>query len=120
MEGAAVQQVQSLVEKRHPKASIVPVSSAHGAPEGHPAQSGLRPTENGVAPGREPSLARSRFIGNHNANQARAAQRLEPGMANGDQLYTDNSDPDDHSRQPRIRDARRSLSPDACIPRAFA
>jgi hypothetical protein len=68
LEAAAVQQAQSSVEKRHPKASIMPVSSAHGAPEGHPAQSGLRPTKNGVAPGREPSLARSRFVGNHNGN----------------------------------------------------
>jgi hypothetical protein len=100
LEAAAVQQAQSSVEKRHPKASVVPVSSAHGAPEGHPVQSGLRPAENGAAPGREPSLARSRFVRNHNANQARAARRLEPGMANSDQLYTGNSDPDDHGRQP--------------------
>jgi hypothetical protein len=51
LEAVAVQQAQSSVEKQHPKASIVLVSSAHGAPEGHPAQSGLRPAKNGVAPG---------------------------------------------------------------------
>jgi hypothetical protein len=40
-------------------------------------------------------------------------------MANGDQLYTGDSDPDDHGRQPWIRDAQRSPSPDACGPQAF-
>jgi hypothetical protein len=41
-------------------------------------------------------------------------------MTNGDQLYTGDSDPDDHGRQPWIWDAQRSPSPDACGPQAFA
>ena len=41
LETVAVQQAQSSMERQHPEASFVHISSAHGAPEGHHVSSEL-------------------------------------------------------------------------------
>jgi len=41
-------------------------------------------------------------------------------LANRDQPHYGDSDPDNHGRHPKIRDARRSPSPNACGSQAFA
>jgi hypothetical protein len=55
------------MERWHPEASLVHISSVRGAPEGHYAPSMLRLGDGGAVRRREPSLARSRYIGNFNA-----------------------------------------------------
>ena len=49
LETTTVQQAQSSVGRRHPKASLVHISSAHGAPEGHRALDLLQLEDDGAA-----------------------------------------------------------------------
>jgi hypothetical protein len=45
---------------------------------------------------REPSLARSRYVGNHNASLAQGARCPRPDLAGKDMPYYGDSDPDNH------------------------
>jgi hypothetical protein len=67
LETMAVHQAQSSMERRHPEASLVHISSPRGAPEGHHVPSELRPDDGGVVHRQEISPARSRYIRNFNA-----------------------------------------------------
>ena len=107
------------MERWHPEASLVHISSARGTPKGHHVPSMLRPDDGGVVCKWEPSLVCSCYVGNHNARLTRGARRPGPDSADKDQLHYGDSDPDNHGRHPRIQDAQRSPSPDACGPQAF-
>jgi hypothetical protein len=107
------------MERQHPDASFMHISSAHGAPEAHRAPSVLRLDDGDAAHRRDPSLARSRHVGNHNACPTQGVGCPGPNWAGKDQLHYRDSDPDNHGQHHRVRDARRSLSSDAYGPQAF-
>jgi hypothetical protein len=65
-------------------ASLVHISSARGAPEGHHMPSMFRPGDGGAVHRREPSPARNRYIGNHNARPTQGAKRPGPNLVGKD------------------------------------
>jgi hypothetical protein len=78
LETVVVQQAQSFVERRHPKASLVHISLAHGALEGNRVPSALRPNDGDAAHRWERSPARSCHVENHNAHPTQGARCPRP------------------------------------------
>jgi hypothetical protein len=62
----------------------------------------------------------NRYVGNHNACPTPGTRRPRLNLTDKDQLHYGDSDPNNLGRHPRIQDAQRSPSPDACGPQAFA
>jgi hypothetical protein len=116
LETVAVQQSQSSTERRHPEANFIHISLVLSAPKGHHAPSMLWLGDGGTTRRREPSPARSRYIGNFNAHPTQGARRLRPDWVGKDQLHYGHSDSNNHDRHPRVQDARCSLSPDTYGP----
>ena len=104
METAAIQQAQSFVERRHPEARPMHISSTCGILEGYHAPSILRPGDGGMVRKRETSPTRSRYVGNHNARPTQGARCPGLDLVGKDQLHYGDSDPDNHGRHPRVRD----------------
>jgi hypothetical protein len=73
LETVVVQQAQSFMERRHPKASLVHISLAHGALKGNRVLSMLRLNDGDAAHRWEPSPALSRHVKNHNAHPTQGA-----------------------------------------------
>jgi hypothetical protein len=120
LEITVVQQAQSYAKRRYPEASLVHISSAHGATEGYHAPSILQHHDDMAVCRWKPSPAHSHYVRNHNARSVQGARHHGPHLVGRDLPHYRDSDPDNHGRHPRIRDARSSPIPDACGPQAFA
>jgi hypothetical protein len=102
LEAAVVQQAQSSVERRHPEASVVTISTARSAPKGHHAPTILQP-EKGQSGAHVGALPSARpFVMNRDAHPTQGARRGEPNLANIDHQHYGDSDPDNHGRHPKI------------------
>ena len=84
------------MERQHFKASVLHISSMHGAPEGHHTPTMLWTKDDRATCMREPSPLRSRYVRNHNAHPAQGARHPEPDQVNRDWLHYGDSDPDNH------------------------
>ena len=92
LEATVVQQAQSSVERRHPEASLVHISPAHGAHT----PSVLWPSDGYTAHRREPSLACSHYIRDHNVHLTQGTRCPGLDWVGKDQLHYGDSDPDNH------------------------
>ena len=88
------------MERQHPKASVVPISTTRGTPKGHHAPSKLRPKEDGAACRQEPSPVCSLFVENNHACLVQGIRHREPDLANGDQEPYSDSDLYNNDRHP--------------------
>jgi hypothetical protein len=79
----------------------------------------LRPNDGSAAHRREPSLVCSRYVGHHNAHPTQGIRHPRPDWVVKDQLHYGDNDLDNHGQHSRVRDARRSLSLNACGPHAL-
>jgi hypothetical protein len=102
LETVMVQQAQSSIERWHPETNLVHISFACGTPKGYHTPSMLWPSNDGATHRREPSLARSRYVGNHNARLAQGTRHSGPDLASKDLPYYGESDLDNRGWHPRI------------------
>ena len=96
LETIVVQQAQSSTERWHPKASLMHISSTHGALEEYHAPSILRHGDDVVALRWEPSPAHSRYVKNHNAHPVQGDRHPGQDPAGMDLPYYGDSDLDNH------------------------
>ena len=75
--------------------------------------------DGGIVRRREPSPACSRNIKNFNACPTQGARHPRLDWVGKDQIHYGDNNPNNHGHHPRVWDARRSPSPDACGPLVF-